>query len=189
MQARSRPPGRRRPAARTKQTRLYNNAGTPVAGTRGIAMIATGLRLLPACRLDTPTPRSIDSAAGCRPGACNRLWRSTGHRSKIRKAGKGARSSAGEHCLHTAGVAGSNPAAPTNVFKGLAKIRRLEIPAVAVACRKSRPKRTGPARAGLRTKIGLRLLQAFNRPSVQPACASRVGIPETSTARSATARS
>ena len=32
----------------------------------------------------------------------------------------GAHSSAGEHCLHTAGVAGSNPAAPTNKNKGLA---------------------------------------------------------------------
>ena len=31
------------------------------------------------------------------------------------------RSSGGEHCLHTAGVAGSNPAAPTifSVFTGL----------------------------------------------------------------------
>ena len=36
-----------------------------------------------------------------------------------------ARSSAGEHCLHTAGVAGSNPAAPTNVFKDLAELFHL----------------------------------------------------------------
>jgi hypothetical protein len=36
-----------------------------------------------------------------------------------------ARSSAGEHCLHTAGVTGSIPVAPTNFFKDLDDFHRL----------------------------------------------------------------
>ena len=50
------------------------------------------------------------------------------------------RSSGGEHCLHTAGVAGSNPAAPT-IFLSYA-VQRQEVQ----ACKRST---TEPSKTGL----------------------------------------
>ncbi len=64
-------------------------------------------------RLDTRTVRSIDSAFGRPPGPRHVAAETGDPRSRCGGPAGGARSSAGEHCLHTAGVTGSNPVAPT----------------------------------------------------------------------------
>src|SRR4051812_27858620 len=61
-------------------------------------------------RNDTPFPRR----AGRLDRLADRLLNAAGP-----ETARWARSSAGEHCLHTAGVAGSIPAAPTNQIREL----------------------------------------------------------------------
>jgi hypothetical protein len=77
----------RQPFLRMPRITAYGRAGAPT--------VKTARRWIGA-------PRSLDASK--KP----RIW------SALPTAGNGrARSSAEEHCLHTAGVAGSNPAAPT----------------------------------------------------------------------------
>ena len=91
----------------------------------------------------TPKPESVPGFPGraasidetCPPAASSRpphlhqnrysLDQATsgGRRSdRLQSVGRRAISSEGEHCLHTAGVAGSNPASPTNIFNTLSSI-------------------------------------------------------------------
>ncbi len=69
----------------------------------------------------------------------------TAGRAKPRRSGTRARSSAGEHCLHTAGVAGSNPAAPT-IYPSRRAARRAGV----MSRQKPPPKRRNPVARTLR---------------------------------------